>query len=117
MVITSSAPRASWRRRLRAAVAQPDRRALEQAGWRTWLEYRENHLREADGTLVAVEVRWVAEAESSDGGVVASVTAPTADEAWARLRRAVRAAARPPAVGPVARSWCTGRRRPARPAD
>lgn len=70
----------------------PDRRALERAGWRTFLTYRENHVRAWDGTLLSVTPVWVAEAERADraasaraGAVQAS--APTADEAWALLRQ------------------------------
>lgn len=75
----------------------PDRRALERAGWRTFLTYRENHVRAWDGTLLSVTPVWVAEAERADkatsaraGAVQAS--APSAEEAWALLRmRAVEA--------------------------
>ena len=66
------------------------RRALERAGWRTLLDYREDHVRSADGRLVAVAPRWTAEAEHPSGAVVAvTVAAPSADAAWARLRAAV----------------------------
>lgn len=55
------------RRRHRAAAAPPilhsDRRTLELAGWRTLLEYRENHVRDQDGTLLAVLPQWTGEAE------------------------------------------------------
>jgi hypothetical protein len=64
-----------------------DRRALERAGWRTTLDYRENHLRGRDGRLLEVVPTWTAEAERFDGDlVVASAVAGTADEAWALLR-------------------------------
>lgn len=36
---------------------------LELAGWRTLLEYRENHVRAGDGTLLAVVPQWTGEAE------------------------------------------------------
>lgn len=76
------------------AVDHPDRRWLECAGWRTLLDYRENHVRDDEGTLLAVVPRWTAEAEWLDvvsrpeRVVVASATASSLDEAWARLRRA-----------------------------
>jgi hypothetical protein len=64
-----------------------DRRVLERAGWRTMLDYRENHVRGRDGRLVEVEAMWIAEAERFDGTmVVASATAANVEEAWAKLR-------------------------------
>jgi hypothetical protein len=64
-----------------------DRRALERAGWRTMLDYRENHVRGRDGRLVEVEAVWIAEAERFDGMmVVASATGSNVEEAWAALR-------------------------------
>jgi hypothetical protein len=77
-------------------VDQPDRRALECSGWRTMLDYAENHVRATDGTLLAVIPRWTAEAERIDSAhavnpVVASATAPTRHEAWAQLRIAAAA--------------------------
>src|ERR1700741_4025911 len=47
-----------------------DRRELERAGWRTMMDYRENHVRARDGRLVEVEAVWVAEAERFDGSMV-----------------------------------------------
>ena len=76
------------------AVDHPDRRALECAGWRTLLDYRENQVRDDEGTLVAVVPRWTAEAERFDihagppSVVVASATAGSRDEVWTKLRRA-----------------------------
>ena len=88
------------RRRRHRSVAPPaiehdDRRALELAGWRTLLEYRENHLRDPDGTLLAVLPQWTAEAErgnptrpSARSAVeVLTVTASDPALVWARLRR------------------------------
>jgi len=71
-------------------VDQPDRRALECSGWRTMLDYTENHVRATDGTLLAVVPRWTAEAERAERTRtrVATATAATRDEAWAELRRA-----------------------------
>lgn len=80
------------RRPSRRLLGWSDRRALERAGWRTLLEYREDHVRAADGTLLAVAPCWTAEAEHPAGGVlVSTVSAPSPDAAWARLRDAVRA--------------------------
>lgn len=67
-----------------------DRRTLERAGWRTTLDYRENHVRGLDGQLLAVEPVWTAEAERFDGDVsVAAASASTVDEAWAALLGAI----------------------------
>ena len=78
-------------------IDQPDRRALERAGWRTLLDYRENHVRGRDGILLDVVPCWIAEAERfRDRVLVASVTAPTIDDAWARLRVVALAAEREP---------------------
>lgn len=72
--------------------AQPfDRRELENSGWRTTLEYRENHGRGRDGRLECLEVVWFAEAErvSRNGTVrVVSAAANTQARAWSRLRAA-----------------------------
>jgi len=72
--------------------AQPfDRRELENSGWRTTLEYRENHGRGRDGRLECLEVVWHAEAErvGRDGTVrVVSAVASSQARAWSRLRAA-----------------------------
>lgn len=75
------------------------RRALEDAGWRTWLSYRENHRRDRDGRMVAMAEEWAIELEHADGTVL-TVCAPTRSaalgEAWcavSRLERAGRRAA------------------------
>lgn len=63
-----------------------DRRTLERAGWRTTLDFRENHVRGLDGRLLHVEPVWTAEAERFDGEVsVASASASTAEDAWMAL--------------------------------
>ena len=74
-------------------MLQPeDRRQLERAGWRTTLDYRENHVRGLDGRLLRVEPVWVATAERYDGEVaVASAEGSTADEAWANLTEEIAA--------------------------
>ena len=85
------------RRRQWTTIDQPDRRALERAGWRTLLDYRENHVRGTDGRLLAVEARWTAEAERSDGAwLMTVVPTTTMDEAWAQLRRLAHSSARHP---------------------
>ncbi len=67
-----------------------DRRELEAAGWRTTLEYRENHVRGRDGRLRQLRVVWYAEAERARAGghgpAVVTAVATTPDLAWARLR-------------------------------
>lgn len=82
------------RARRHGEVLQPStRRDLERAGWRTTLDYRENHVRGLDGRLLRVEPVWCAEAERYDGElVVASATGPDADEAWANLHADIEAA-------------------------
>ncbi|MDJ0767511.1 MAG: hypothetical protein QNJ12_01915 [Ilumatobacter sp.] len=83
----SSVRRPSQRSRQHGAVLQPaDRRHLERAGWRTTLDFRENHVRGLDGRLLRVEPVWIAEAERYDGEVsVAAAEAATAEEAWQAL--------------------------------
>jgi hypothetical protein len=78
----------TWRRRRHGVRLEPaDRRALERAGWRTTLEYRENHVRGRDGTLLEVVPAWTAEAERYDGGFTfASASGTTVEEAWALVR-------------------------------
>jgi hypothetical protein len=74
-------------RRHGECIEPVDRRALERAGWRTMMDYRENHVRGRDGRLLEVEAVWVAEAERFDGMiVVASATGSNVEEAWAALR-------------------------------
>lgn len=81
------------RARQHGAVLQPaTRRDLERAGWRTTLDYRENHVRGLDGRLLRVEPVWTAEAERYDGEImVASATGSTADEAWVNLHADIEA--------------------------
>lgn len=90
-MILPSSTRSPRIRRHGEVLDEPHRRALERAGWRTFLSYRENHVRAWDGTLLSVTPVWLAEAERCDraasaraGAVQAS--APTVDEAWALLR-------------------------------
>jgi len=83
-----SALRAARQYRRHGVSLEPaDRRALERAGWRTTLEYRENHVRGRDGRLLEVEESWTAEAERFDGAFqVIAAEGATAEEAWAFLR-------------------------------
>lgn len=85
--MSASVLRANQRARRHGAVLQPaDRRSLERSGWRTTLDYRENHVRGLDGRLLRVEPVWTAEAERYEGELtVASAEGATADEAWSCL--------------------------------
>ena len=98
---TVSHPANRRRRRHRGAaataIAHSDRRALELAGWRTLLEYRENHVRDQDGTLLAVVPQWTGEIERDNPGAphsarairssaqVLTVTADDQAAVWAHL--------------------------------
>jgi hypothetical protein len=64
----------------------PARRALERAGWRTTLDYREDHVRGRGGRLVEVRATWIATAERADApGIVVSAASSTPDDAWSEL--------------------------------
>jgi hypothetical protein len=91
--MSTSTLRSARRPRRHGVTLEPaDRRLLERAGWRTTLDYRENHLRARDGQLLEVVPTWTAEAERFDGDlVVASAVGATVEEAWAQLRREVEA--------------------------
>lgn len=82
------------RERRHGVVLEPrPRRELERAGWRTTLDFRENHVRGLDGRLLRVEPVWIAEAERYVGEVeVAYAEAPTCDEAWELLAHRVASA-------------------------
>jgi hypothetical protein len=78
---------AGYPRRHGPVVEPEDRRLLERAGWRTTIDYRENHVRSRDGQLLEVEPVWTAEAERFDGQLsMASAVAVTAEAAWRYLR-------------------------------
>lgn len=87
MPVSTGVMRSMQRSRQHGAVLQPpERRDLERAGWRTTLDYRENHVRSVDGRLLRIEPVWVAVAERYDLHVsVASAEGSTADEAWQNL--------------------------------
>jgi len=77
-------------RRHGVTLEPADLRSLERAGWRTTLEYRENHVRGRDGRLLEVVESWTAEAERFDGAFqVVAAEGATADEAWATLREEI----------------------------
>lgn len=80
--------RPAQRARQHGSVLQPaDRRDLERAGWRTTLDYRENHVRSLDGRLLRVDAVWVAVAERYEGKLsIATAEGSTAEEAWSNLR-------------------------------
>lgn len=66
------------------------RRWLEAAGWRTWLSYRENHVRDESGRMVAIEQGWIVELEHVDSrsfAVEAFTPAAAWAAAWDRARR------------------------------
>jgi hypothetical protein len=92
--MTASLRRTNARARQHGAVLAPAaRRTLERAGWRTTLEFRENHVRSLDGRLLRVEPVWIAEAERYDGEVaVASAEASDPDTAWQLLLDDIEAA-------------------------
>jgi hypothetical protein len=78
-----------------AVLQHADRRQLERDGWRTTLEYRENHRRGREGRLLQVTAVWHAEAErdpldrSGRRGVeVISASAGNVEAVWTRLRLA-----------------------------
>ncbi len=88
-----SMQRSARRPRRHGITLEPiDRRVLERGGWRTTLDYRENHLRGRDGRLLEVVPTWTAEAERFDGDlVVVAAAGATSEEAWALLRVEVEA--------------------------
>jgi hypothetical protein len=89
------APAPNRRRRHTRSTAPGDRRVLELDGWRTLLEYRENHIRDQHGTLVAVMPQWTGEAEFDVSAprpgrpttLVVVATGETPAAVWAELRR------------------------------
>jgi hypothetical protein len=77
------------RRRRHGAPGEDDRLALESDGWRTTLDYRENHVRTVEGVLEGVETHWRGEAErlGVDGRLrVLAVIGPSPARVWRRLR-------------------------------
>lgn len=91
--------------RQHGSVTDPDRRELEDAGWRTTLDYTENHRRARDGRLQQLHVVWraVAERTRPDGAVdVIEATASSTDRVWSRLRAEAELAAVSRHCDPVA---------------
>jgi hypothetical protein len=79
-------------RRHGPVVEPEDRRQLERDGWRTTIDYRENHVRGRNGQLLEVEPVWTAEAERFDGQLsMASAVAASAELAWSVLRDEIEA--------------------------
>jgi hypothetical protein len=62
------------------------RRALERAGWRTWLSHQENQRRARDGQLTGVATFWQVEAEHTCG-LVCTIEAGSPAAAWATASR------------------------------
>ena len=85
----TAAKRSAATRRRHGANVPFDRDELERSGWRTTLDYHENHVRRRDGRLDQLEAVWRATAERTgpDGNVcVVTATAHTPADAWTRLR-------------------------------
>ena len=83
-------------RRHGECIEPVDRRALERAGWRTMLDYRENHVRGRDGQLIEIQAVWVAEAERFDGTM--DVASATGGERRRGVGRSCEPTSRPPAT-------------------
>lgn len=80
--------RAEWPRR-HGVNQLDDRIMIERAGWRTTLDYRENHRRDSDGALVDVDGHWRGEAERvgpEGDALVFVVVGPSPTSVWRRLR-------------------------------
>jgi hypothetical protein len=100
-MVRSRSPRVRRHRQHGVVLEQEDRRELERDGWRTTLDYRENHVRARNGQLLQVQEIWRAEAErdaaatrrrslperSPGRGVdVIAATATTVEGVWKKLR-------------------------------
>ena len=100
-MVRSRSPRVHRHRQHGVVLEQEDRRELERDGWRTTLDYHENHVRARNGQLLQVQEIWHAEAErdaaasrrrslpnrSPERGVdVIAATATTAEAVWKKLR-------------------------------
>jgi hypothetical protein len=78
---TLALPPADVTRQRVRRVRNGRRRALEAAGWRTWLSYRENHRRDESGRMVAIDEHWVVELEHVDSRTLV-VEGPSPAAAW-----------------------------------
>jgi hypothetical protein len=100
-MVRSRSPRVRRHRQHGVVLEQEDRRELERIGWRTTLDYHENHVRARNGQLLQVQEIWHAEAErdavrtrrrslpdrSQGHGIdVITATAPTVEAVWKKLR-------------------------------
>jgi hypothetical protein len=86
MGVSMRSPSQQRERRHGVFLEPQSRRELERAGWRTTLDFRENHVRGLDGQLLRVEPVWIAEAERYVGDVeVASAEGSSAEAAWLLL--------------------------------
>lgn len=92
---TLALPRTAASRERVRRVRNGRRRALEAAGWRTWLSYRENHRRDENGRMVAIDERWVVELEHVDNRTLV-VEAPSPAAAWLTAWEQVRRGAPTP---------------------
>lgn len=91
-------------RRHGPVLGPPARRELERRGWRTTVDYVENHERALDGRLLGVRSHWVTVAEH-DGFPSAPIAARCGDlgSAWDQLldRAMVQAATAQQAAEPI----------------
>ena len=99
-MVRSRSPRVRRHRQHGVVLEQQDRRELERDGWRTTLEYRENHVRARNGQLLQVREMWLAEAERDPSAArrrlpdrepgrgidVISAHAASVDAVWKKLR-------------------------------
>ena len=100
-MVRSRSPRVRRHRQHGVVLEQEDRRELERDGWRTTLDYHENHVRARNGQLLQVQEIWHAEAERDAattrrrsvpnrwpgrGVDVIAATATTVEAVWKKLR-------------------------------
>ena len=99
-MVRTRSPRVRRHRQHGVVLEQQDRRELERDGWRTTLEYQENHVRARNGQLLEVQELWHAEAERDPSAArrrlpdrepgrgidVISATAASVDAVWKKLR-------------------------------
>lgn len=98
-MVRTRSPRVRRHRQHGIVLEQQDRRELEREGWRTTLEYQENHVRARNGQLLQVHEVWRAEAERDPaarrrmpdrepgrGIDLISATASSVDAVWKKLR-------------------------------
>lgn len=72
-------------------IGPPARRHLEREGWRTSIEFCEQHHRSLSGQLLRIDEIWTAQAERFDGSVARAVAqGHDPDAAWDALAERVR---------------------------